>query len=151
MQNLVLDSAQPQDVPALVGLLGLLFDQEADFHPDPAKQRHALSLILSNPAAGCIFVARVAGRIVGMVNLLFQVSTAEGCKVIQLEDLVVHPDFRGQGLGRQLMQEVTTFARREQFSRITLLTDAHNAIARRLYLLHGFTPSAMIPLRLHLP
>lgn len=37
MQNLVLDSAQSQDVPALVGLLGLLFDQEADFHPDPAQ------------------------------------------------------------------------------------------------------------------
>jgi len=48
-----------------------------------------------------------------------------------------------------LLQRVIAFARREKFSRITLLTDAHNAAARRLYQRHGFAPSAMIPLRLH--
>jgi GNAT superfamily N-acetyltransferase len=151
MQPLVLDNAHPQDVPDLVGLLGLLFAQEADFHPDAAKQARALTMILAQPAAGCIFVARVAGRVVGMVNLLFLVSTAEGGRVIQLEDFVVHPDFRGQGLGGRLLQQVIMFARREHFSRITLLTDAHNSDARRLYLRHGFTLSNMIPLRLHLP
>jgi len=151
MQSLELDRAQPPDVPALVELLGLLFAQEVDFRPAPAKQQHALTTILANPTAGCIFVARVAGRIVGMVNLLFLISTAEGGTVIQLEDFIVHPDFRGQGLGRQMLQHVIAFARREKFSRITLLTDAHNADAQRLYQGHGFTTSAMIPLRLHLP
>ena len=33
--------------------------------------------------------------------------------------------------------------------RMTLLTDADNARARRLYLRHGFVASAMQPLRLH--
>jgi predicted N-acetyltransferase YhbS len=114
MQRLVLDSARPQDVPALVALLGLLFSQEADFQPDPAKQTRALTTILAQPAAGCIFVARVAGRVVGMVNLLFLVSTAESGRVIQLEDVVVQPDFRGQGLGRRLLQQVIAFAREKK-------------------------------------
>jgi GNAT superfamily N-acetyltransferase len=150
MQPLVLDSARPQDVQDIVGLLGLLFSQEADFQPDPARQTRALTMILAQPAVGCIFVARVAGRVVGMVNLLFLVSTAEGGRVIQLEDFVVHPDFRGQGLGRQLLAQVLAFAQREHFSRITLLTDAHNADAQRFYLRHGFALSTMVPLRLHL-
>jgi GNAT superfamily N-acetyltransferase len=143
-------AASPKDVPVLSDLLGLLFSGETDFQPNKEKQQRALRMIFENPAAGRIFVARSRERIIGMVNLLFLISTAEGGKVLLLEDFIVHPDFRKRGLGTLLLRHVITFARQEKFSRITLLTDEHNASARGLYLRHGFAPSSMIPLRLHL-
>lgn len=150
MKDITLASANPEDIPALSDLLGLLFSLEEDFQPNREKQQCALRMILENPAAGRIFVARSGERIIGMVNLLFLISTAEGGKVLLLEDFIVHPDFRKRGLGTFMLRHVITFARQEKFSRITLLTDKHNASARGLYQRHGFTPSSMIPLRLHL-
>ncbi|MFH0984977.1 MAG: GNAT family N-acetyltransferase [Candidatus Omnitrophota bacterium] len=150
MRSVIVGPAGSKDIPALVELLELLFSQEKDFQPDRKKQHRALALILEDPGAGHIFVARWEERIVGMVSLLVLISTAEGGRVLLLEDLIVHPDFRKQGLGTLLLRHVITFARREKFSRITLLTDPHNASARGLYRRHGFEPSSMVPLRLHL-
>src|SRR5262245_40211256 len=73
-----IEQATVEDIPELVELLTILFAQEADFTPDPRKQARGLKLIIDNPAVGAIFVTRDKGTIVGMVSLLFTVSTAEG-------------------------------------------------------------------------
>jgi hypothetical protein len=56
------EPAREADLPQLVELLGLLFDQEAEFRPDAAKQAAALKLILSDPVRGRIYVARDGRR-----------------------------------------------------------------------------------------
>jgi GNAT superfamily N-acetyltransferase len=142
--------ARPADLEAMVELLGHLFKQESDFVPAPAKQRRALSLILAQPSAGRLFVLTLGGKVLGMVSLLFTISTAEGGKAAWLEDLVVAPDQRGRGYGTRLLRAAVDWARREGIARITLLTDSNNSGARGLYLRHGFAASAMQPLRLHL-
>jgi GNAT superfamily N-acetyltransferase len=133
--------ARSADVEEMVELLAHLFEQERDFCPAPAKQRRALESLLAQPTMGRVF---------GMVSLLFSISTAEGGKVAWLEDMVVRPDQRGKGLGTRLLRAAIDWAKRDGLTRITLLTDADNLLARRLYLRHGFAPSAMQPLRLHL-
>src|SRR5579859_2638489 len=82
------------DVPRLCELLFLLFTQEADFEPDRDKQARALHMILQQPAAGCILCAVDGDIVVGMVSVLYTVSTAEGGRAAWLEDLVVHPSRR---------------------------------------------------------
>ena len=142
--------ARETDVEEMAELLGYLFKQEADFSPAPAKQRRALELLMAQPTLGRLFVLTRGAKILGMVSLLFTVSTAEGGKVAWLEDLIVRPDQRGKGLGTRLLRSAIEWARREGLTRITLLTDGDNARARRLYSRHGFSVSAMQPLRLHL-
>jgi GNAT superfamily N-acetyltransferase len=142
--------ARTTDLDAMVELLGSLFKQEADFVPSPAKQRRALELILAQPSAGRLFVLTLGDDVLGMVSLLFTISTAEGGKAAWLEDLVVRPEQRGRGLGTRLLRAAVDWARKEGIARITLLTDADNLGARGLYLRHGFVASAMQPLRLHL-
>ena len=139
-----------QAVEAMVELLGHLFKQEKDFSPAQAKQRRALNLILMQPAMGRLFVLTRGSKVHGMVSLLFTISTAEGGKAAWLEDLVVRPEQRGKGLGTRLLRAVVDWARRQGLSRITLLTDANNVRARRLYLRHGFAPSEMQALRSYL-
>jgi len=134
----------------MVELLGYLFKQEADFAPSANKQRRALAAILAQPSAGRLFVLTVGGKVLGMVSLLFTISTAEGGKAAWLEDLVVRPEQRSRGLGTRLLRAAVDWARKEGITRITLLTDSDNVRARGLYLRHGFTTSPMQPLRLHL-
>lgn len=143
-----IEPAAAADVSQLADLLDLLFTQEADFKPDRARQERGLRLIIDSAHVGVILAARVGDEIVGMVSLLFTVSTAEGCTACWLEDMVVRPDRRGGGLGSRLLQSAIDYARSHGFARITLLTDRVNAGAIRFYERHGFTESAMTALRL---
>jgi GNAT superfamily N-acetyltransferase len=145
-----IEPATVEDLPQLVDLLTVLFTQEADFQPDRGKQERGLRLIFESPQIGVIFVAREAGQVVGMVSLLFTISTAEGGPVCWLEDMVVRPDCRDAGVGSRLLSHAIEYARGHGFSRITLLTDRVNAGAIRFYERHGFRLSEMTALRLHL-
>jgi len=144
---ITIDAATSADIPALCDLLSLLFAQEADFAPDRAKQERGLSLILDDARVGVILVAREEGAVVGMVNLLFTVSTAEGARAMLLEDMIVRPDRRGRGVGLMLIEAAIARAAREGCARITLLTDEDNTKAQWFYGRAGFRRSAMIPMR----
>jgi GNAT superfamily N-acetyltransferase len=88
------------------------------------------------------------GQIVGMVNLLFTISTALGERVALLEDMVVSPEVRGTGIGAKLLSEAISLARERGCKRITLLTDRSNEAAQRFYAKQGFVLSSMVPMRL---
>jgi GNAT superfamily N-acetyltransferase len=143
-----INPANASDIPALCELLGILFAQEADFKPDREAQSRGLSRIISSPEVGLIVVARQDGRIVGMVSLLYTLSTALGDRVALLEDMVVSPAARGIGVGSRLLEQAIQLAHFNGCKRITLLTDRANESAQRFYQRHGFGFSAMIPLRL---
>ena len=140
--------ATSADLPELVKLLGILFDQEAEFTPNAAKQEAALKMILGDPRLGRIYVARDGKKAVAMSSLLFTVSTAEGGKAALFEDLVVRPEYRKQGIGAKLLEYVIGQAREQGVLRLTLLTDMQNEQAQVLYRKLGFVGSPMKPMRL---
>ncbi|MFC0709411.1 GNAT family N-acetyltransferase [Azorhizophilus paspali] len=142
--------ASATDIPALCRLLDQLFAQEAEFTPDREAQQRGLAAIVEDPRVGEILLAEEDGRPLGMVNLLYTISTALGTPVALLEDMVVDAMARGRGLGTQLLEAATATARRRGCRRITLLTDADNLDAQRFYARQGFARSPMIPLRLAL-
>jgi GNAT superfamily N-acetyltransferase len=142
--------ASRNDIPHLVALLNVLFTLEADFQPDASRQTVALEHILDFPQTGIILVARTGREVVGMVSLLFTISTAEGGPVCWLEDMIVHPEQRGKGIGARLMAAAIDYARRHDFLRITLLTDTDNSNAQEFYHRQGFRPSTMLVMRLKL-
>ena len=143
-----IEQATLEDLPQLTDLLFDLFSHEADFVPNRSKQMRGLRLILEQPNRGRIFVLRQNGTILGMINLLFTISTAEGGFVILLEDVIVHREFRGRGFGEKLLQHAIDYAKKKDFLRITLLTDRLNEDGLRFFKSHGFFESAMIPMRL---
>ena len=141
------EPATIEDLPALTELVMDLFSRSEDFRPDHEAQERGLRLILEQPNRGRIFVVRNHDKIIGMVNLLFTISTARGGFVILLEDVVIHPDHRGQGYGSMLVDYVVDFAKQKSFKRITLLTDKLSAESQEFFKKHGFEHSHMVPMR----
>jgi GNAT superfamily N-acetyltransferase len=84
--------------------------------------------------------------IIGMINLLITISTAEGGFALLLEDLVVHRDHRGRGLGTRLLQHAKAYAREKNFLRITLLMDPNERLLG-FYRRQGFADSSLHPMR----
>ncbi len=145
---LEVSAATLNDLPQLSQLLSDLFSMEPEFKPDTEKQSRALRQILNNPASGHILVLKNDGATVGMVSLLFTVSTASGGSAILLEDMIIQKEFRSKGAGSLLLGHAMAYARKQGYLRITLLTDrVANAVG--FYEKHGFTQSAMVPMRLH--
>lgn len=138
------------DIPALCELLNVLFTQEQEFNPDVEAQSRGLGKIIADPEIGCILVARRQQQVIGMVNLLYTVSTALGERVAILEDMVIAADERGAGLGARLLKEAIAHAGAQGCKRMTLLTDQSNLAAQRFYARQGFTLSGMLPMRLDL-
>lgn len=143
-----IEPATLEDLPQLTDLVMSLMGEEEDFTPDRRKQDHGLRLILEQPSRGRILVLRNDHHVIGMVNLLFTISTAEGGFVVLMEDVIVHPMHRGQGYGSRLLKRAIEFAREKSFKRITLLTDKISAESQRFFQKHGFVHSHMIPMRL---
>jgi len=142
--------ATVEDIPQLCELLRLLFTQETDFQPDRSRQERGLQFIIERPETGRIFRTRVGGRVVGMVSVLLTISTAEGGCAAWVEDMIVHPDLRGEGIGRRLLRHAIAEARSLGCSRLTLLTDGANTSSMRFYESAGFVRSQMVPFRLKL-
>lgn len=145
-----LDIATHAEIPALVELLGYLFKQEDEFSANPRKQELGLRQIIENPNHAEILVLREQNTVMAMVNLLYSISTALGGQVAILEDMVVHPNYRGNGLGSLLINKAIQHAQQKGCLRITLLTDADNIDAHRFYTRHGFKTSCMKVYRLPL-
>lgn len=147
MTELSILPASKNDVDAICHLLAELFVQEADFAANADKQANAVNAILASPEQGQILVLKIDKQLVGMVSLLYLISTAMGGKVAMLEDMIIAPEQRSQGLGQQLLNAAISFAREQGCLRITLLTDADNQRAHQFYQRQGFVHSAMVPMR----
>ena len=77
-------------------------------------------------------LAEMEGRIVGYV--LFWFLPEE----VDIHNIAVHPDFRRQGIGRLLLEQVVAAARRQDRLRVTLDVRFSNAPAQSLYRSFGF-------------
>jgi len=142
------EEAKLSDIEYLVDLLTLLFSQEAEFTPQRDVQYSGLKMILEDHTIGTIFVLKDGDKIIGMVSLLWTISTALGGKVAFLEDMIIKPEYRGKEGGTLLVEHAIAYAKKLTCKRITLLTDTDNHAAQRFYKRLGFQDSLMQPMRL---
>jgi ribosomal protein S18 acetylase RimI-like enzyme len=138
--------AKQADIPHLTGLLKVLFSIEKDFTFNETKQRTGLQQLIDNNRS-CVFVAEHDGNIIGMCTGQLTISTAEGGPSLLVEDVVVAKEWRSQGVGRQLMDELSKWARLAGAARHQLLADKSNVRALDFYINTGWRSTELICLR----
>jgi len=131
--NYIIRRAVHSDVNSLIGLLEILFSIESDFTVEEFKQRSGLEMMLNDDTRRCIMVAEINQQVVGMCTAQILVSTAEGGFVAIIEDLVVHKEYRGKGIGRGLLLSVESWAIAKGVKRLQLLADRNNTVALEFY------------------
>lgn len=150
----IIREARTTDLDALVELLGLLFALEADFAAcaaDARRQESGLRLMLEAAKGRLVLVADSADVVVGMATAQVVVSTAEGGQALLVEDVVVRPEARGQGIGRALLARIEAWGTGLGATRLQLLADKDNAPAHAFYHACGFAPTNLVCLRRTLP
>lgn len=83
------------------------------------------------------FVLEEGGFVWGYCNL--RIIAGEG----EVERIAVHPDCRGLGYGKKLMERMAVFAREQGVSEMTLEVRAGNLAAINLYESCGFVQEAV--------
>ncbi len=109
-QELTIRPATAADVPTLMQLIRALAEFEGGL--DQLETNEAILLrdgFQSDPPRFKALVAEQAGRPVGMALCCFHYSTWRGHR-LYLEDLMVLPEARGQGVGGRLLEAVRQLA-----------------------------------------
>ena len=86
------------------------------------------------------FLAFIDAKPVGIALCFVGFSSFRAKPLLNIHDLAVVPECRGQGVGRALLRAVELEARRCDCCRLTLEVRADNQVARKLYQSLGFHP-----------
>jgi GNAT superfamily N-acetyltransferase len=75
---------------------------------------------------------------IGLVNCFFGFSTFRGKRLVNVHDVIVTRDYRGQGVSGVMLDEVEQIAIEQDCCRLTLEVLASNSPALKAYGKHGF-------------
>ncbi|HPN96678.1 MAG TPA: GNAT family N-acetyltransferase [Candidatus Moranbacteria bacterium] len=82
-------------------------------------------------------VVEYEGKAVGFASVIIFLTPVYGYKA-RIEDVIVHRDHRGKGLGKMLSQELIKIARNKKIKSIHLTSNPQRVAARKLYESLGF-------------
>ena len=113
-------AAEPDDVPAILGLVRELAVYEKEPHAVEATEDDFRVALFPTAGAATAFahVAEVDGEIVGMALWYVTFSTWLGRGGIWLEDLYVSPEHRGSGLGKALLATLSAVCAERGYGRL---------------------------------
>ncbi len=140
--------AKEDDIPRICDLLSELFSIESDFAADREKQARGLGLLLQDRSgSSLVVVAETDGEVIGVCSVQTLISTAEGGPAGLLEDLIVQKQYRGNGIGSQLLARISRWCMTKNISRLQLLRDSENNNALAFYDLNGWNSTSLVCMR----
>jgi ribosomal protein S18 acetylase RimI-like enzyme len=110
---------------------------------DLASRPNAASFIADwHPSSGSEQGISVA---VGLINCFEGYSTFKAKPLLNIHDIVVHPDYRGRGVAQALLGAAQELAMARGCCKLTLEVLSGNVLAMRSYDSFGFAPYALDP------
>ncbi len=84
-------------------------------------------------SAGCQFLFRDEGEVIGFATVYFTFSSSIAARVAVMNDLFTLPACRGKGVGRQLINHCRDYAIAKGAARLQWVTAPENTQAQSLY------------------
>jgi ribosomal protein S18 acetylase RimI-like enzyme len=100
----------------------------------------AIALFVARPEIGFVWLAYEDATAVGACVVCRAVSTSRGSIVAKLDDVTVHPQWQGKGVGGAMLAQLRDHLRDEGMTRIDCGCHRDNQRAWRFYERLGFVP-----------
>jgi ribosomal protein S18 acetylase RimI-like enzyme len=129
------------DLAALKILLGYLHDLDP-WQEEQDVAAEVTLLRISQDLGRHLLVAEQDGSLIGTIDLTLINGLTRGLmRFGVIENLVVAPDHRQQGVGRALLEEALSIAERENCYKVELVSSSQREAAQSLYKEAGFNAS----------
>ena len=133
------DYDDPRDAAAVVALLDeYARDPMGGGAPLSAGVRERVVSGLAATPGAFSLIARFDGEAIGLANCFTGYSTFAGAPLVNVHDMSVHPEHRGRGIRKALLQAIEAEARARGVCKITLEVLSGNERAKALYLALGY-------------
>jgi ribosomal protein S18 acetylase RimI-like enzyme len=127
---------KPGDIGYLIYLHGVLYAKEYGYDQTfEAYVAGGLAKFIQSFSSDKdrIWLAEINGRIIGSIAIVGHSKTEA-----QLRWFLVHPDYRGLGIGKKLLEDAVGFCRERRFKSVFLWTTSELVEAAHLYTSFGF-------------
>ena len=126
---------RPGDIGSIIYLHGMLYAREYDFDHtfEPYVAAPLAEFVKLQNKRERIWIVEKDERVLGSVAIV-QFSESQA----QLRWLILHPDLRGLGIGRQLVEEAVDFCCSSGYASVFLWTIDFLGAALKLYTAAGF-------------
>ena len=120
---------------AVIDLMNHYMQDDMGGNTAPHTPESGLKLIegLKNHCNKLCLLAIIEGNFVGLTNCFIGFGTFAAKPFINIHDVVVLNEYRGQGIGKALLNEVISRAQAMQCGKVTLEVRTDNTKAKTLY------------------
>lgn len=139
MKEFGIRMATPDDVAIIKACIEALADFEKLSHEVIVTEKQLLESLFGRHEANCL-LAFEGEQSVGFAIYFYNYSTFMGKKGLYLEDLFVHPSYRGLGYGKKLLLAVANLALKEDCGRMEWSVLDWNTVAIDFYKNMGAKP-----------
>lgn len=135
MTEVTISLAKPDDIPAMLVLLGEMdrFYGSASAAPDEVRERQVYQALFGETPAGNALLARHDEEVVGFAAYSFLWPAVGLTRSLYLKELYVAEDYQRRGVGRLIMGALYQIAADHECSRVEWTTDADNSGAMAFY------------------
>ncbi len=133
--ELVVRFAESGEEERLLALYEWLFAPPGS-QPEQWEPQHAaaaLSEAIASPAAAILVAEAEPGDLVGICTAYHELNSVRFGERVWVEDLVVHPERRSQGIGKRLLDAAKDWARERGATHLELDSAVYRKDAHRFY------------------
>lgn len=129
----MIEAVSSKNLDELLPLMRAYMDFYHVQNIDDAKNKTFFNQFGEESEKGCLFLYRQGGQAVAFATVYFSFVSSITAKVAVLNDLYTLPDYRGQGIGRSLIEHCRDYAKNNGATRLQWLTAPDNTQAQALY------------------
>lgn len=127
----------PEDTPTVVDLLREFAEYENLSHYCEITEERLADAVFGKDAIVDCLVALDDGKLIAYAIFYQNFSSFRGQKGMFLEDIFIKAEYRGHGLGVEMLKEIAKLARQKGCERIDFIVLDWNAPAIKFYEKHG--------------
>lgn len=133
------DFSNPDHLTSLAGLTNhYMADPMGGAEPhNKIRQLRLIDGLANHPTAEVVFAVH-DGKVIGLATCFVNFSTFNLKPYLYIHDIVVLTEFRGQNVGRKLLEHLIKSSEERGFCKVTLEVREDNVVAQNLYKHLGF-------------